>query len=147
MDNDLWLQAQAIARKSFSEIYEEDWYGLDKYQREDCIWYEYEKLLKEKENTMNTKLICPNCGTSMKLPEKSEVVMGMTLSKETGGTHVLQADVIKLLASEHNNIMAVGDDAQSIYSFRGANYRNILDFPKLFNGTKIIKLPITILSI
>ena len=37
-------------------------------------------------------------------------------------------------------IMAVGDDAQSIYSFRGANYRNILDFPKMFEGTKIIKL-------
>jgi DNA helicase-2/ATP-dependent DNA helicase PcrA len=55
-------------------------------------------------------------------------------------TNTLQADVIKLLASEHNNIMAVGDDSQSIYSFRGANFRNILDFPKLFKNTKIIKL-------
>lgn len=55
-------------------------------------------------------------------------------------TNTLQADVIKLLASEHSNIMAVGDDAQSIYSFRGANYRNILYFPKLFEGTEIIKL-------
>ncbi len=55
-------------------------------------------------------------------------------------TNTLQADVIRLLASEHNNIMAVGDDAQSIYSFRGANYRNILDFPKLFKNTRIIKL-------
>ena len=55
-------------------------------------------------------------------------------------TNTLQADVIKLLASEHNNIMAVGDDAQSIYSFRGANYRNILDFPNLFADTQIIKL-------
>jgi DNA helicase-2/ATP-dependent DNA helicase PcrA len=55
-------------------------------------------------------------------------------------TNTLQADIIRLLASEHNNIMAVGDDAQSIYSFRGANYRNILDFPKMFENTKIIKL-------
>lgn len=55
-------------------------------------------------------------------------------------TNTLQADVIRLLASEHNNIMAVGDDAQSIYSFRGANYRNILDFPKMFENTRIIKL-------
>ena len=55
-------------------------------------------------------------------------------------TNTLQADIIKLLASEHNNIMAVGDDAQSIYSFRGANYRNIMDFPKMFSNTKIIKL-------
>ena len=55
-------------------------------------------------------------------------------------TNSLQADIIKLLASEHNNVMAVGDDAQSIYSFRGANYRNIFDFPKIFKDTKIIKL-------
>ncbi len=55
-------------------------------------------------------------------------------------TNTLQADIIKLLSSEHNNIMAVGDDAQSIYSFRGANYRNILDFPKMFKDTRIIKL-------
>lgn len=55
-------------------------------------------------------------------------------------TNTLQADIIKLLASEHGNIMAVGDDAQSIYSFRGANYQNIFDFPNIFPNTKIIKL-------
>ena len=54
-------------------------------------------------------------------------------------TNTLQADIIKLLAM-HNNIMAVGDDAQSIYSFRGANYQNILDFPNVFENTRIIKL-------
>ena len=55
-------------------------------------------------------------------------------------TNTLQADIIRLLASVHGNVMAVGDDAQSIYSFRGANYKNIFDFPKLFENTKIIKL-------
>ena len=55
-------------------------------------------------------------------------------------TNTLQADIIKLLASEHNNVMAVGDDSQSIYAFRGANYKNILEFPKLFNDVKVIKL-------
>ncbi len=55
-------------------------------------------------------------------------------------TNTLQADIIKLLASEHNNVMAVGDDSQSIYSFRGANYKNILDFPNIFKDVKIIKL-------
>lgn len=55
-------------------------------------------------------------------------------------TNTLQADIVKLLSSVHGNIMAVGDDAQSIYSFRGANYKNIFDFPKLFKDTKIIKL-------
>ena len=55
-------------------------------------------------------------------------------------TNTIQAQIIKLLASEHNNVMAVGDDSQSIYSFRGANFKNILDFPSLFENTKIIKL-------
>lgn len=95
-DKKLWEQAQILARQNYSELYDEDWDELDKYEREDCVWNEYEKLLKEKENdTMSTKLICPVCHTEMKLPEKSEVVMGLTLSKETGGTHVLQADVVR----------------------------------------------------
>ena len=55
-------------------------------------------------------------------------------------TNKLQADILYLLLSTHNNIMAVGDDAQSIYSFRGANFRNIMDFPKLFKDAKIITL-------
>lgn len=62
------------------------------------------------------------------------------LVDEYQDTNTLQADIIKLLASEHNNIMVVGDDAQSIYAFRGANYRNIMDFPKMFDNVKIIKL-------
>ncbi|KAF0120443.1 MAG: DNA helicase II / ATP-dependent DNA helicase PcrA [bacterium] len=55
-------------------------------------------------------------------------------------TNRLQANIARLLASEHQNIMAVGDDSQSIYSFRGANFRNIMDFPKIFPDTKIITI-------
>jgi DNA helicase-2/ATP-dependent DNA helicase PcrA len=55
-------------------------------------------------------------------------------------TNALQAKIVRLLATEHDNVMAVGDDAQSIYSFRGANFRNIMDFPTLFPGTRIIAL-------
>lgn len=55
-------------------------------------------------------------------------------------TNLLQADISRLLASEHGNIMAVGDDSQSIYSFRGADFQNIMNFPRIFKGTKIIIL-------
>jgi len=55
-------------------------------------------------------------------------------------TNTLQADIVKLLACTHNNVMAVGDDSQSIYSFRGANFKNIMNFPNLFENTKVIKL-------
>jgi len=55
-------------------------------------------------------------------------------------TNKLQAHIACLLAADHANIMVVGDDAQSIYSFRGANFKNIIDFPKIFKNTKIITL-------
>ena len=55
-------------------------------------------------------------------------------------TNTLQADIVKLLSCAHNNVMAVGDDSQSIYSFRGANFKNILNFPQIFPNTEIIKL-------
>ena len=55
-------------------------------------------------------------------------------------TNPLQAAIVRQLAAAHDNVMAVGDDAQSIYAFRGADFRNIMDFPKLFPGTRIIPL-------
>ena len=100
------------------------------YKRENSV-LDYDDLL------LYVKLLLENNeGLRKKLSNQYQYIM----VDEYQDTNTLQADVIKLLASEHNNIMAVGDDAQSIYSFRGANYRNILDFPKLFEGTEIIKL-------
>jgi len=55
-------------------------------------------------------------------------------------TNALQASIVRHLAVEHNNVMAVGDDAQSIYAFRGSNFRNIMDFPNSFADTRVIKL-------
>ena len=55
-------------------------------------------------------------------------------------TNHLQSAIVRLLAATHDNVAVVGDDAQSIYSFRGANFRNIMDFPKHFPGARIIKL-------
>jgi DNA helicase-2/ATP-dependent DNA helicase PcrA len=55
-------------------------------------------------------------------------------------TNRIQADIVGLLASRHGNLMVVGDDAQAIYSFRGATVRNILDFPETFPGCRIVKL-------
>jgi len=55
-------------------------------------------------------------------------------------TNKLQADIVTGLAKHNNNIMVVGDDSQSIYSFRGANFKNIMNFPKLFSNVKVIML-------
>lgn len=100
------------------------------YKRENSV-LDYDDLL------LYVKLLLEN---NEQIRKKLSNEYKYIMVDEYQDTNTLQADVIKLLASEHNNIMAVGDDAQSIYSFRGANYRNILDFPKLFENTKIIKL-------
>ncbi len=55
-------------------------------------------------------------------------------------TNYIQSRLITLMANPENNIMVVGDDAQSIYAFRGANFKNIISFPERFPGTRIIKL-------
>lgn len=55
-------------------------------------------------------------------------------------TNASQHELLSLLVSPEHNICVVGDDDQSIYSFRGADVDNILNFPQEFNGTHIIKM-------
>jgi DNA helicase-2/ATP-dependent DNA helicase PcrA len=55
-------------------------------------------------------------------------------------TNKPQAAIAYLLGKDHGNVMVVGDDAQSIYGFRGATHENIMEFPKLFPGCRMIKL-------
>ncbi|MDJ0855637.1 MAG: ATP-dependent helicase [Desulfobacterales bacterium] len=55
-------------------------------------------------------------------------------------TNLIQARIVRHLAERHQRIMVVGDDSQSIYSFRGANFRNIMDFPELFPDTRVLTL-------
>jgi DNA helicase II / ATP-dependent DNA helicase PcrA len=62
------------------------------------------------------------------------------LVDEYQDTNKLQADILVRMRASNKNIMAVGDDAQSIYSFRAATVRNMLDFPTLFPGTHIATL-------
>ncbi|RUM76292.1 MAG: ATP-dependent helicase [Sulfurovum sp.] len=57
-------------------------------------------------------------------------------------TNELQFKLLELLASEHNNLCVVGDDDQSIYGWRGANIRNILEFSEHFKNTKTVKLEV-----
>jgi len=62
------------------------------------------------------------------------------LVDEYQDTNKIQSDLIDLLAARHHNIMVVGDDAQSIYSWRGANFRNILQFPQRYSEARIYKI-------
>jgi DNA helicase-2/ATP-dependent DNA helicase PcrA len=82
------------------------------------------------------KLLSENEALRDRLSQQHRYIM----VDEYQDTNGIQADIVKWLAHSHHNIMVVGDDSQSIYSFRGANYKNMFDFPKLFSETKTIKL-------
>ena len=62
------------------------------------------------------------------------------LVDEYQDTNFIQSKWLKLLTKNHENICCVGDDDQSIYSWRGAEIKNFLEFDKMFKNTKIIKL-------
>ncbi len=87
-------------------------------------------LLKELE------LFQKNPGVRKKWQEKFEHI----LIDEYQDTNLIQYNIVKLLVNEKRNICVVGDDWQSIYSWRGADFRNILHFEADFPGAKVIKL-------
>ena len=69
------------------------------------------------------------------------------LVDEYQDTNKIQADFIDLLAAEHQNVMVVGDDAQSIYSWRGANFQNILAFPRRYPRAQVFKIELNYRSV
>jgi DNA helicase II / ATP-dependent DNA helicase PcrA len=62
------------------------------------------------------------------------------LVDEYQDTNTLQGELIDLLAARHRHLMVVGDDAQSIYAWRGANYHNIMKFPDRYPGAQVHKI-------
>jgi DNA helicase II / ATP-dependent DNA helicase PcrA len=69
------------------------------------------------------------------------------LVDEYQDTNKIQADFIDILACEHQNVMVVGDDAQSIYSWRGANFQNILEFPKRYPKAQVFRIELNYRSV
>ncbi len=62
------------------------------------------------------------------------------LVDEYQDTNKIQAEIVDLMASTHKSLMVVGDDSQAIYSFRGACFDNIIEFPERYPGTQTFKL-------
>jgi DNA helicase II / ATP-dependent DNA helicase PcrA len=116
----------------FNEL--EELLRIDEYYRR----YKHERSLLDYDDLL-TKLR-ELLQSHTEVAERLSSVFRYIMVDEYQDTNRLQAEIVRSLARTHDNVMAVGDDAQSIYSFRGATVRNILEFPRLFPGTKIIKL-------
>ena len=107
------------------------------------IFEEYEKRLKEN-NAMDFEdlLLKPIelFNENQKIHQKYKKKFAYLLVDEFQDTNIAQYELLKLLVSKDGKICVVGDDAQSIYSWRGANVANMLDFEKDFPKHKIFKL-------
>ncbi|MEM9400083.1 MAG: ATP-dependent helicase [Verrucomicrobiota bacterium] len=72
--------------------------------------------------------------------EKYQKQFQHILVDEYQDTNKIQASLVDLLSAKHHQVMVVGDDAQSIYSWRGANFQNIMSFPDRHPETRVIKI-------
>ena len=99
---------------------------------------------KKEQNVMDYDDLLVNLRRLLMEQDRVRSKLGSTyryiMVDEYQDTNRLQAQIAALLSAESGNILVVGDDAQSIYSFRGANFRNIIDFPKIFPDTQTILL-------
>lgn len=99
---------------------------------------------KRQHNLMDYDDLLVNFALLLKQEESIRAVLSdrykYIMVDEYQDTNRVQAELVKLLAFRHRNIMVVGDDAQCIYSFRGSTIRNIMTFPEEFPDCKVIKL-------
>lgn len=107
------------------------------------LFFAYEKALKEAAaldfDDLLTKTV-ELLNNSPEIRQKWQRQFEHILIDEYQDTNAVQYALIKLLVNERRNLCVVGDDAQSIYSFRGADYTNILNFERDFPGTTVVKL-------
>ncbi len=104
--------------------------AYDQYKRQHNLM-DYDDLLTNLANLMRQNEV-----VRATLSDRYKYIM----VDEYQDTNKIQADIIQLLAFRHRNVMVVGDDAQSIYAFRGSTIKNILSFPEQFSDCKVIKL-------
>ncbi len=107
------------------------------------IFLAYETALKKAAALDFDGLLVKTVELLQKSPEirkKWQTQFEHILIDEYQDTNAVQYALVKLLINSERNICVVGDDAQSIYSFRGADYTNILNFERDFPGTKVVKL-------
>ncbi|HLN56164.1 MAG TPA: ATP-dependent helicase [Bacteroidales bacterium] len=104
--------------------------GYERYKKAARI-YDYDDLMDVLRDSLRDNLIFRR-----RLNEHFRYIM----VDEYQDTNVVQKQIVEYLAETHRNILVVGDDAQSIYSFRGANYENILRFPQKYPDCGVIKI-------
>ena len=118
--------------------------GADPFERKvAAVYQEYQKALRGNNALDFDDLLMLTVELFRKAPEVLEYYQERfryILVDEYQDTNMAQFELIRLLAGKYRNLCVVGDDDQSIYRFRGANIRNILDFEKVYPDARVIRL-------
>lgn len=138
------LSLSVNTERNIEEILEEDYPHFAEFTSEVQEIKKYFNSYKDKNNLLDyddlllklRQILFENPTAAKALLSNIKFVM----VDEYQDTNKLQSDIVKGLTQFNNNVMVVGDDSQSIYSFRGANFKNIMEFPKIFPESKLIKL-------
>ncbi|MCX6077839.1 MAG: UvrD-helicase domain-containing protein [Campylobacterales bacterium] len=124
--DDAYKQAELFNYQQIAKIYEE----YEKYLRENNL-VDFDDLI-----ALTYRLLEQNPELAKKTSEKYQYIM----IDEYQDTNELQLKLLQKLCTAHSNICVVGDDDQSIYGWRGAHIRNIMEFHEDFAGTNVFKL-------
>jgi len=138
------LSKAANMERSVAEIMEQEYPQflpvLPRIENLHAVYREY----KRKNNLMDYDDLIIYLRLLLRQDEEIRTKLGTRyryiMVDEYQDTNTIQADIVRYLGSLHKNVMVVGDDSQSIYSFRGANFRNMFEFPVHFPEARIIKL-------
>jgi DNA helicase-2/ATP-dependent DNA helicase PcrA len=104
--------------------------GYEKYKKI-CKIFDYDDLMDVLRDSLRD-----NKDFRRRLHDKYRFIM----VDEYQDTNIVQKEIVELLSEDSRNVLVVGDDSQSIYSFRGANYENILRFPQKYPDCKVVKI-------
>lgn len=104
--------------------------GYEKYKKLSNI-FDYDDLMDVLRDSLRDNILFRK-----KLHDQFRYIM----VDEYQDTNIVQKEIVEYLAEGTRNILVVGDDSQSIYSFRGANYENILRFPQKYPDSKVVKI-------
>jgi len=124
--DDAYKQAELFTYKQIAEIYAE----YEKYLLENNL-VDFDDLI-----ALTYKLLDENPELAKATSQKYQYIM----IDEYQDTNELQLKLLQKLCTSHNNLCVVGDDDQSIYGWRGAHIRNIMEFDQDFSGASVFKL-------
>ncbi len=138
------ISLSANSKKSIKNVIEKYFFYFEDQVSDEILKISkvYKKRKKEN-NLMDFDDLLLNWNEILSIKEIRDEISNnflYLLIDEYQDTNLLQDEIIKKMSEKHNNVLAVGDDAQSIYSFRAANINNIINFSKHYPRARVFKL-------